>query len=452
MTLRNDARAIWNAGVSAVNSAQLVQQVVRVDHDQILISCESFPVESLRRIIVLGAGKAGAGMASGLESALGTELVKSKVHGWVNVPSDCVRPLQRIHLHGARPAGVNEPTAEGVVGSTRILELAASLEDQDLCIVLISGGGSALLPAPADGISLAEKLDVTRCLMQSGATIRELNTVRKQLSRIKGGGLLRSAKAGHFVALIISDVPGDPLDMIASGPTVPDSGSPREALEVLERIVGRSDPKKQIPGTVWRFLEAKSVADQTSTKPLVACHNLIIGNNQTAVDAAAEMARMLEYEVRVLGSDREGIARNMGRALAELALAARDERRNHGICFVAGGEPIVRLVSTENRGRGGRNQELALAAGCRLIGEEIGRLVVLSGGTDGEDGPTDAAGAIFDQAIQKSALHYGVDPEEFLQRNDSYTFFDQFDGLLKTGPTHTNVMDLQIALIDGVAQ
>lgn len=449
MTLRQQAEDIWRAGVSAVDSASLVRQVIRRDEHSLHVCGGTFPLDRINRIVVVGAGKAGAGMAAGLEESLGPDLVSSRLTGWVNVPADCLRSLKRIHLHAARPAAVNEPTAVGVIGSDHILDLVASLTEDDLCLVLISGGGSALLPAPITGISLADKLAVTRSLMNSGATIQELNTVRKRLSRIKGGGLVRAARAGQMIALIISDVVGDPLDIIASGPTVCDTGTAQQALAVLDRFFGNAPAEDKIPASIWRVLQEQSRLTISSTSALVDCRNVIIGNNQTALSAAAARATQLGFEVRSLGTDRQGIARDVGIEFAKLCLTARDERRRQGICFLAGGEPIVKLVATDKPRKGGRNQEVALAAGCHWGQTEIDRMLVLSGGTDGEDGPTDAAGACFDEAVQHDAQRKGINPFEYLDINNSYPFFDQCGGLLKCGPTHTNVMDLQIGLVAG---
>jgi glycerate 2-kinase len=436
--------------VSAVDSAQLVRKSIHRDGQILRICDQTFDIKSLGRIVVVGAGKAGAGMSAGFEAALGTELIQSRLVGWVNVPADCVRPLQRIHLHSARPAGVNEPTADGVYGSERILSLVDSLTAADLCVVLISGGGSALLPAPAEGLSLDDKRAVTRFLMGSGATIQELNTVRKRLSRIKGGGLLRAARSGRMLALIISDVPGDPLDIIASGPTVCDTGTAVDALAILEHYANRSATGGMVPNSVWQVLEDQSRSSRPRAAPGVTCGNHVIGNNQTAMDAAIEQAKKFRFEIRNLGTDRQGIARDVGNELAELGLTARDEDGGRRVCFIGGGEPVVKLAVTDKPRRGGRNQEVALAAACRWMGEDIRRLIVLSGGTDGEDGPTDAAGAFFDETVQQLVRARGLQPEEYLAINDSYTFFDQVGGLLKSGPTDTNVMDLQIALVDGV--
>ena len=235
--LREQAQAIWEAGVAAVSSERLVRNVIHRDGSVLSICGHDWDTTSLSRIIVLGVGKAGAGMAAAVEAELGEELTDAKVAGWVNVPADCVRPLRRIVLHAARPAGVNEPTEAGVFGTQRTLELACSAGANDLVVVLISGGGSALAPAPIPGITLADKLAVTRFLMNSGASIQELNTVRKHLSLFKGGGLARAtSQARAVITLIISDVIGDPLDVIASGPTVEDTSTAADALAVLKRF------------------------------------------------------------------------------------------------------------------------------------------------------------------------------------------------------------------------
>ena len=449
MTLRQQAEAIWSAGVAAVDSATLVRRAIQCDRRTLTVVGETFDVSSIGRIVVVGAGKAGAGMAAGLEASIGSDLSASKVVGWVNVPSDCLRPLGQIHLHAARPAGVNEPTFEGVVGCQRILELVSSLNENDLCLVLISGGGSALLPAPVPGITLDDKLKVTRCLMRSGATIQELNTVRKRLSLVKGGGLLRAAAAGRMIALIISDVPDDPLDIIASGPTVCDTGTANDALAVLQKFSSRINSDSSVPEAVWQVLDEQIRSSPSRNAETIPCRNCIIGNNQTALDAAASHARSLGFEVRSLGTNRQGIARDIGIELAETCLNSLHEVQGKGLCLLGGGEPVVKLAVTDRPRKGGRNQEVALAAGCRWANAEIRRFIVLSGGTDGEDGPTDAAGAFYDATVQKKAQELGLLPDEFLAINDSYTFFDQVGGLIKTGPTHTNVMDLQVALVAG---
>ena len=230
--LRCDATEIWLAGVEAVRPARLVPQWLRVEGRTLVIGKRPpdrplrLPLDRIRRIAVVGGGKAGAAMAEAVEAALGPDLTAEKeLVGWVNVPADCTAGVSRIRLHPARPAGVNEPTSDGVAGSEEILRLVGSLGPDDLCLCLISGGGSALMPAPVEGVSLADKLAVTRYLSAAGANIEEFNTVRKPLSRIKGGGLLQCCLAGRLVALIISDVLGNPLGLIASGPTAPEEPS-----------------------------------------------------------------------------------------------------------------------------------------------------------------------------------------------------------------------------------
>lgn len=444
--LRSDAVSIWQAGVDAVRAERLVRNVAQYSAGILTVCGQSFPIAQLGRIVVVGAGKAGAGMAAAIEEILGPELVDAKVSGWINVPADCVRPLRRIHLHAARPAGVNEPTEEGVVGSQKILEIVSNLQPNDLCLVLISGGGSALLPAPIPQISLADKQAVTRLLMQAGATIFELNAVRKQLSQIKGGRLARAIRADTALVLIISDVVGDPLDVIASGPTVADTGTPAEALDVLRRF-GATPPA--VPQSVFDVLE-QVVNDRRDAAPGTASiANRIIGNNAVAVAAATARAVELGYSVRSLGSDNQGEADEVGRELAERCLSVRDRSAPESapVCLISGGEPVVHLTKTGRRGKGGRNQQLVLAAVDRLWNEDAARLAILSGGTDGEDGPTDAAGACADEELLSRARTAGLSPRDFLERNDAYSFFDQVGGLIRTGPTHTNVMDLRIALV-----
>ena len=451
-TLTEHAKLIWQAGVDAVDSGRLVKDVVAVSGHRLTIGAASVDLRQLSRIVVVGAGKAGAGMAEALEGILSVEVLRSadatcELLGWVNVPADCVRSLPRIRLHAARPAGVNEPTAEGVEGSQRILELVRRLEESDLCVVVLSGGGSALLPAPVDGVSLQDKQTITRLLMRGGATINELNCVRKQLSQIKGGRLARAMASGRMVTLVISDVIGDPLDVIASGPTVDDSSTPADALEILSRIV--SD-ESQIPASILKFVNQQAAAPVGNSKVSSdRVRNLVIGNNDVAVRAAAVKAEELGYRVVNEGSGLAGVADEFGREFAENCLSIRDseDAESGPACVISGGEPVVHLAETKLPRKGGRNQELVLAACQTLWDAGAERLAILSGGTDGEDGPTDAAGAILDASVIEEAKRLGLLPSDFLAINNSYEFFDRAGGLLKTGPTHTNVMDLRVAVI-----
>jgi glycerate 2-kinase len=443
--LRRDALQIWRAGVEAVRSQRLVRRAFRVEGRSLIVGGDIIPLDAVRRIVVVGAGKAGAGMAEAVEQVLGPQLMAEKqVVGWVNVPADCVVPLQRIHLHAARAAGVNEPASEGVAGALEILRLVESLGADDLCLCLISGGGSALMPAPVEGVTLADKLAVTRHLSAAGANIEQLNTVRKQLSRIKGGGLLRACRAGRLVSLVISDVLGDPLDVIASGPTVPDSSTPQAALEVLDRFAARA---AGVAPAVFTYLQ-QAVAGGSGVAAPINVHytNLIIGNNATAVAAAGKEAERRGYSVATQSAAHsEGPAEDIGSQLADRVLEMRSDGPE---CFVSGGEPVVKLVESSRRGLGGRNQQLVLSALVRLGDDDAERIVLLSGGTDGEDGPTDAAGALLDADVLAAAKQLNLEPGEFLAQNDAYHFFDPLGALVKTGPTHTNVCDVRVVLAE----
>jgi hydroxypyruvate reductase len=475
--LRRDALEIWQAGVEAVRSERLVAETLRVEQQSLWIGGERLPLRDIGRIAVVGAGKAGAGMAAAVETALGPRLAQEKqLAGWVNVPADCAFPKgtvpfssnenrdspqhenrdsPRIKLHAARPAGVNEPTPAGVAGAEEILRLVGSLTPADLCLCLVSGGGSALLPAP-EGVGLEDKLALTRHLSAAGANIEQLNTVRKQLSRIKGGGLARACRAGRLVALIISDVLGDPLDLIASGPTVLfDRSTPEAALEVLWKFPA---PETAFYPRVLRYLEEKqgrrpdgnaagwaAPTERDAIAPLCRVTNLVIGNNAKAVDAAGNKAESLGYRRATTCAARsEGPAEDVGRQLAEMALRMRAGPGPN--CLISGGEPVVRLVEPSRRGLGGRNQQLVLAALERLAGDGAEGIALLSGGTDGEDGPTDAAGAVLDAAVLAAARQKGLDPAAYLARNDAYHFFAPLEALVKTGPTHTNVCDVRVVL------
>ena len=441
--LRRDALQIWQAGVDAVRSELLVRNALRVEGSTLLIGDQSLQLDSVARIAVVGAGKAGAGMAAAVEEVLGPRLMEEKqLAGWVNVPGDCVRELTRIKLHAARPPGINEPTPAGATGSREILRIVESLGGNDLCLCLISGGGSALMPAPVEGITLDDKLAVTRYLSAVGANIEQLNTVRKQLSRIKGGGLARACRAGRLVSLIISDVLGDPLDVIASGPTTEDSSTPQAAVQVLDGFAARNS---EISPTVFEYLEQKQDAEQT--RPACRITNLIIGNIATAVDAAGREAERLGYShAMTCARKSEGQAEQIGRHLAGMALKMRSQPGPD--CLISGGEPVVTLVDQSRRGLGGRNQQLVLAALQHLADGGAEGIVLMSGGTDGEDGPTDAAGAIFDAGVLAASREQGLDPADYLARNDAYNFFRPLNALIKTGPTHTNVCDVRVVLVD----
>ncbi len=444
-TPRADAIGIWRAGVQAVDGGRLVRGAVRTGRGELRVAGTRVPLDRLRRLVAVGAGKASAAMAEGLEAALRPALDRGlALTGLVNVPDRDAKRLEHIVLHPARSGSENRPTAAGVEGAARILELAASAGARDLVVVLLSGGGSALLPLPAGAVTLEDKQRATGLLHACGATINEMNAVRKHLSRLKGGGLAAATRA-PVVSLILSDVVGDPVDVIASGPTAPDPTTFADAWGVLEkyRLTGR------VPSGVAAHLARGRDGGLPETPKRLGPRvvNAVIGNGRVAIDAAAREARLRGYRVVDLGSFVEGESREVGTALAGLVASARRDARpaRPPVCILSGGETTVRLGP--DPGKGGRNQELALAALAHLGEAGLKGAAFFSGGTDGEDGPTDAAGAVADAAVAARARRSGLDPRAYLDRHDAYTFFDRTGGLVRTGSTRTNVMDLRVITV-----
>lgn len=392
-------------------------------------------------------------MSQALEATLprlGVDL--QRVQGWVNVPAETVIPLQAIHLHAARPMGINQPTPEAVQGTLEILRLVDRAGPHDLLLCLISGGGSALLCAPVPGITLAEKQVVTKLLSQCGATIAQMNTVRKHLSLIKGGGLVsrffhHRIEQRRLLSLIISDVIGDPLDVIASGPTCVDPTTYYDTLRVLDRFKLR----QKVPTAVLRHLERGAAGSEVETLKIEptadnqkVVYNQIIASNPHALYAAEQVAKQMGYAITNLGDRIDGETQTFARTLSEMVesqLANQAQPR----CILSGGETTVTL--SENPGKGGRNQELALGFLVHVSPTTLQRTTLLCGGTDGEDGPTDAAGAFADREVLRLAREKGLPAQDYLRRHDAYTFFAATEGLFKTGLTNTNVMDLRVLLL-----
>ncbi len=444
-SLRDDAMRIWRAGVDAVRAGKLLERETQVAGRTLRIGDFETSLDAVGRITVVGGGKAAAGMAVGLETALGPQLIAEKhLAGCLNVPEGTVEPTTAIHLHVGRPAGVNEPRPEGVEGARQMLRDVSSLGPSDLCICLLSGGGSALLPAPAAGVSLADMIAITKLLAASGATIDQLNCVRRQLSDIKGGGLARACTAGTLVTVIISDVLGDPLKTIASGPTVECNEGPTAALDTLANL-GLSDHPDAAPIVAYLKNQQGHAGHLKSAGPACDVHHVILANNATAVDAAGMEAERLGYNhAMICASESEGPAEDVGRHLAQMAQTMRNQPGPN--CLITGGEPTVVLAPRELRGMGGRNQQLVLAALAEL--GDCHRIALLSGGTDGEDGPTDAAGAVIDEQVAAAAQQERLDQTDYLARNDAYSFFEPLDGLIKTGPTGTNVCDVRVVVVE----
>ncbi len=399
-------------------------------------------LEAAPRILVVGAGKAGAAMAEGVEVAIPHCLLK--VAGWINVPADQARPLRAIHLHPARPAAHNFPTSQGVVGTEQILRLVEQAGSGDVVLCLLSGGGSAALPAPVQGISLEDKQAVTQLLHASGATINEMNAVRKHLSRVKGGRLAQAFRGKALVSLIISDVIGDPLDVIASGPTAADPTTFADALAVLNRY----GLKNRVPLSVLVHLHGGAEGNVTETPKQLPENvtNLILANNSIALAAAADKARQLGYGVVNLGAFLDGDTNAAANLMAAIVRGIVRDGQPLGppACLLSGGETTMALV--RDHGLGGRNQHFVLAMAQKLGLADLENVAILGGGTDGEDGPTDAAGAFADASTLVRAAERGLHPAAFLARDDSYHFFDATGGLFKPGPTQTNVMDIRVVL------
>src|SRR5262245_2365673 len=380
--LRDHALATWNAAVDAARARDLVRDAL-VDPARPLRDA----IAGARRVLVCGCGKAGAAMSQGVEDALAGQGL-ARVEGLVNVPDTPDLPaLERIPLHRARPAGSNFPTPEGVAGAEKMLALLSSAGPDDVALCLVSGGGSALLPAPVPGVSLEDKQEVTRLLHASGATIGDMNTVRKHLSRVKGGRLAQAFPGRALFSLIVSDVIGDPLDVIASGPTVADPSTFAQALEVLThfKLLDR------IPTSVRDHLERglRGEVPETPKQLPGHVHNLILANNSRSLRAAQRRAEELGYRVLNLGSFIEGETRHVAVALAGIARSILTEHVPLAppVCLLSGGDTTV--TQEPGHGKGGRNQEFALAAGLHLLAGsgpgDLDRWVVLSGGTDGED-------------------------------------------------------------------
>ena len=421
--LRQHARSIFKAALAAADP-----------YDAVVRNLERVRYDRFRHIYVVGAGKAGASMARAAEHVLGRRITA----GLLNVKYGHVARLRHIELN---ECGHPVPDERGVAGSIRITEIVARAGREDLVICLVSGGASALTPLPAEPITLEEKQATTRLLLACGANIHEINAVRKHISRFKGGQLARLAAPAAVHALLLSDVIGDNLDVIGSGPTAPDASTFARAAAIFDHYGIRD----RVPASVRERIEAGIRGEIPETPkpgdPLFdRVRNVVVGSNRLALDAAAARARELGYRTLVLSSQIEGETREIARMHAAIAREIVDSGRplKPPACIVTGGETTVTL---KGQGLGGRNQEFVLAAAIDIAG--LPATVVLSAGTDGTDGPTDAAGAIADG----DTLARKPDAAAYLAANDSYHYFEPLGDLLKTGPTHTNVADVRLLLV-----
>ena len=435
---RSDIRAIFDAGLKAADPGEAVRRSVRLASNLLEVGGREYDLGAFDRVMIVGAGKAAASMAAALEDILGPYLTEGIIttkygHG-------CA-----LNVVSVTEAGHPIPDEAGVRGSRRILDLLEGAVERDLVLCVISGGGSALLPLPADGISLDDKQKTTQTLLDCGADIHQINTIRKHISGIKGGKLAMAALPATLVTLVLSDVIGDDLDVIASGPTVPDQSTFADCI----KIVNHYDLEDELPPPVIAYLkdgiEGKHPENPKAGDPVFEKTSAsIIGSCALSLTAAKQKAAALGYNATILSSSVEGETREAAQNHAGIAREVQISGNPVPIpaCMISGGETTVTI---RGDGLGGRNMEFVLAAAIEIDG--LAGITVLSGGTDGTDGPTDAAGAIADGTTVQKARDRGIDAARYLANNDSYHFFEVTGDLLITGPTMTNVMDLRIFLV-----
>ena len=441
--IRSEAKEIFTSSVKAVDPYHAVKRFVRVEGNSLILGVEDQTMVKLDlmkydRISIVGGGKATAPMARAIEDLFG-----EKIHqGLINVKYGFTQPLAITKIIEANHP---LPDQNGVNGTRKILDLLQSADEKDLIFSLISGGGSALLPQPVGKISLSEKQELTSSLLACGASIDEINAVRKHISSSKGGQMARAAYPATTVNLMLSDVVGDKMDVIASGPFTPDSSTFKDVLEIFKKY-DLDDIPTTIHEHIMAGLEGQIPETPKANDPVFEpVFNLIVGSNIFALEAAKEKAQALGYKTLILSSAVEGETREV--ALVHSAIAKEIVRTGQPIpppaCIISGGETTVTI---RGKGLGGRNQEFGLAAAMDLV-DLPPRVVILSGGTDGNDGPTDAAGAVVDPFTLKRGEDMSMRAVDFLNDNDAYHFFEKTEDLLMTGPTNTNVMDVRLVLV-----
>jgi len=441
--LLRKAEGIYKAALSEVDAESLIKKNVAVRDEKLIIQEKSFDLRRFDNIFLVAIGKAAPFMVKGLRDVLG-DRIKEGIALYL--------PQNKIILENitSLPASHPLPDERSLQAAQRILSLAQRLSKKDLLFVLISGGGSAQISFPADGVSLEEKRLITDRLLKAGADITELNTVRKHLSRIKGGRLAQEASPATIISLVISDVRGNDLENIASGPTHWDSSMYEDAFQVLKKYnLWDSAPasiKAVIDDGILNRIQETVKREAPIFKQI---HNFIIGDNLGALRSAQREAEKLGFRGLILTSSDHGEARDAAKYYVSLFLnlLQSEEAAARPLCLLAGGELTV---TVKGNGEGGRNQEFVLAALIEMKKslQEERKWLILSLGTDGIDGPTDAAGAWITPSILKIIQELSLDPIEYLDNNDSYNFFKKADRLILTGPTHTNVMDLRLFLIE----
>jgi glycerate 2-kinase len=438
---REAIQAVQAAALAAVDPGQAVWRHLHRDGDILLVAGHRYDLARFDRVWIAGGGKAAAPMATALAEILGRRLEGGVVVTKYGYASDGI-PDPSIFI---QEAGHPVPDESGVTGARRLADLVKATGPDDLILCPISGGGSALLTLPVPSIELADLRALTDQLLRCGATINELNTVRKHLSQIKGGGLVRMAAPARLISLVLSDVVGDPLDVIASGPTAPDPSTYADAWAVLERYQLLDVAPGLVVARLQRGLKGEIAETPKPDDPIFErVQNVIIGSNRLAAEAAVEKARELAFNTLLVSTFVEGEAREVAHVAAALAkeIVRYDRPVTRPACVVWGGETTV---TVQGDGLGGRNQELALAAALALDGWTDVALVALA--TDGTDGPTDAAGALVTGETVARAIRRGLAPVDYMARSDSYPFFQQLGDLVITGPTQTNVNDLMLLFV-----
>jgi glycerate 2-kinase len=437
MNDRQKAVDIFLAGVDSVKPDNLINRYVNISNNVLKIKELTFNLSALGSIYIVGAGKASAAMAEAVENILGARISA----GHIVTKYGHSLPLRYT---GITEAGHPVPDENGVRGTARILSIVNKAQKDDLVICLISGGGSALLADVPDGSTLEDLKTLNSILLRTGADIGEMNCIRKHLSRVKGGHLANAAFPARVISLILSDVIGDPLDVIASGPTAPDPTTFADALAILSKYEIENELPAQILNVLYEGFENKRQETLKATDEMFQhIDNLIIGTNLLALKTAKEKAALMGYDTFVITNELAGEVNDAAAFIIEKIIKAVDEKSDKKRCLLFAGEPTVKINGS---GKGGRNQHLALIV-ARLLKDMPG-VTFLSGGTDGTDGPTDATGAVVDFFTSKNSLDLNLDMEKFLKDFDSYNFFKHEGGLVITGPTQTNVMDLMVALID----
>jgi glycerate 2-kinase len=435
---------IFKTALEAVEPSAAVSSVLNLSGTRLFVADKQYDLGSYDRMLAVGAGKATARMALPIEKMFG-EWISG---GLIIVKYGHTAPLRFIRQI---EAGHPIPDQAGVGATREMIGLLRKADERTLVICLISGGGSALMVAPAKGITLQEKQRTTDLLMKAGATIHELNAVRKHLSAVKGGRLARIAYPATIVTLLISDVIDDRLDVIASGPTAPDRTTFAEALSVIRKYGLQSSMPPEVLSHLARGMAGGEEETAREHDPCFArTQNLIAAGLRQAIDAAQEKARELGLSAEIVSRKLQGEARAAARFLKQKAIEARNRlKEGERLCLLSGGETTV---TVQGSGTGGRNQELALAFALEIAGEK--GITLLSAGTDGTDGPTDAAGAMVDGETVRRAEKQGISPGDYLAQNDSYGFFSRYDAVtgdhthIKTGPTGTNVMDIQVIVAE----